>query len=189
MKQRVLTLLVLIGFLSTIPPATGQTAQQPSATPEPQQGSAGGDPIRQLNLTPEQREEVRRIRQSNKEERAAINQRLRDANQALEAELDSDKPDEAVVEQRMRDVGTAQAAAMRMRILTEVRIRRVLTSEQLRVLRGLRQEAQQTQRERFRNERRQQRREALDDGRALQNPRNEPGPLLRRRALQRRARP
>jgi Spy/CpxP family protein refolding chaperone len=185
MKHRVLTILALLAFLSTIPHAAGQTTQQPSATPEPQQG--GGDLIRQLNLTPEQREQVRSIRQANKEERAGANQRVREANQALNKELDSDQPDEAVVEQRMRDLQAAQAEAMRMRILTEVRIRRVLTSEQLGILRVLRQQAQQAERERVRTER-QQRGQALDGGRALQTPRNEPGQFLRRRDL-RRARP
>lgn len=182
MKHRVLTLLALLAFLSTVPAATGQGFQQPSTTPEPQQGNGAGDPIRQLNLTPEQREEIRSIRQSNKEERAAINQRLREANQALETELDADKPDEAVVEQRMRELGAAQSAVMRMRILTEVRIRRVLTVEQLRILRNLRQQARQSERERFRNERQQQRRQAVDGANGLQNQRNEPGQqLLRRR--------
>ena len=185
MKHRVLTLLALLAFLSTVPPATGRNIQQPSPTPEPQQGGGGGDPIRQLNLTPEQREQIRSIRQSNKEERAAINQRLRDANQALEETLDSEKPDEEVVEQRLRDVAAAQSAAMRMRILTEVRIRRVLTTEQLGILRTLRQQAHQIERERFRNERQQKRREALDGDRGLQNQPNRAGRYLRRRDLQR----
>jgi Spy/CpxP family protein refolding chaperone len=189
MKHRVLTLLALLAFLSTVPPATGQATQQPSATPEPQQSGAGGDLIQQLNLSPEQREQIRSIRQSNKDERAAINQRLRQANQSLDEALDSDKPDEAVVEQRMRDVGAAQAAAMRMRILTEVRIRRVLTAEQLGILRNLRMQARQLEREKFRNGRQQQRRQALDSGQGLQNPRNEPGQFLRRRDLQRKPRP
>ncbi|HEV7473889.1 MAG TPA: periplasmic heavy metal sensor [Pyrinomonadaceae bacterium] len=180
MKHRVLTLLALLAFLSTIPATNGHTVQQPSATPEPQQGGPGADPILQLNLTPEQREQIRSIRQANKEERATINQRLREANQAMEEALDSDKPDESAIEQRLRDLGAAQAAAMRMRILTEVRIRRVLTVEQLGILRTLRLQARQLERARFRNERQQQRRQALDGGRGTQN---QPGQLLRPRDL------
>lgn len=183
MKHRVLTLLALLAFLPMIPSAVAQGIQEQSTAPEPQQANTGGDPIRQLNLSPEQREEIRSIRQSNKEERAAINQRLRAANQALEAELDADKPDEAVVEQRMREVGAAQAAAMRMRILTEVRIRRVLTVEQLRILRNLRQQARQTERGRIREERQQQRRQTVDGANGLQNQRNEPGQQLFRRRV------
>ena len=139
----------------------GQTAQQQPAAPETQQGGVGGDPIRQLNLTPEQREQIRSIREHNKVERAAINERVRDSNLALEEALNSDNPDEAVVEQRVREVAAAQAAAMRMRILTEVRIRRVLTAEQRIILRSLQQQAKEIRRERLlvAPEERQQRRE------------------------------
>lgn len=182
-KGRMLTLLALLAFSAAVPATSGQALQQPPATPEPQQGGPGGDPIRQLNLTPEQREQVRSIREANKTERAEINQRVREANRALEEVLDTENPDEVVVEQRMRDLGAAQAAAMRMRIFTEVRIRKVLTQEQRGILRSLRQQARQLDRGRIRNERQQQRRQALDGASDPQNP------LLQRRDLQRKPRP
>ena len=165
----------------------GQTPpqEQQQTTSDARQGGFGGDPIRQLNLTPEQREQIRTIRETNKVERAAIGVRVREANRALEEALDSDEPDEAVVEQRMRDLGAAQSEAMRMRILTEVKIRRVLTREQLKILRGLRLQARQTERERMRTERQLQRRQVLDGAPALQNQRNGAVPLIRRRDLRR----
>lgn len=183
---RLLTLLALLGFLAAYP-VHGQTPQQQQAAPETQQGPAGGDPIRQLNLTPEQREQIRSIREHNKQERAQINDRVRDSNRALEEALNSDNPDEAIVDQRVRDVAAAQAAAMRMRILTEVRIRRVLTVEQRNILRSLQQQAKETRRERLQvaPEERQQRRE---ERRSLQNQRNGIGPLLPRGQNQRRPR-
>ena len=176
---RILTLLALlavIGFPATVGSVSGQTAQQPAASPEPQQG---GDLIRQLNLTPEQREQIRSIRVNNSGERAAIKNHLDEANRALEEALNSETPDEAVVEQRLREVASAQAAAMRMRVLTEIRIRRVLTSEQRRVLRSLQQEAQQYRRERRldnalqRQERRDARQRGVNQGNGL-------GPILPR---------
>lgn len=187
----VLFVIVMLACLAAVQIVSGQTPQQQQQqqTPETQQGNFGGDPIRQLNLTPEQREQIRAIRESNKIERAAIGQRVREANQALEEALDSDEPDEAVVEQRMRDLGAAQSAAMRMRILTEVRIRRVLTREQLVILRGLRLQARRTERERMRSERQLQRGQVLQGAPALQNQRNVAVPLIRRRDLQRRQRP
>jgi len=107
-------------------------------------GEPGGpspqDPITQLRLTPEQRQRIRAIREQNKEQRAAINQRLRESNFALEQALDADNPNEAEIEQRLRDVATAQAASTRMRVMTELSIRRVLTTEQLAVWRVLRQQ-------------------------------------------------
>jgi Spy/CpxP family protein refolding chaperone len=182
---RILTLLALLGIAAAFPAVSGQTVQQQPA-PETQQGATGGDPIRQLNLTPEQREQIRSIREQNKTERAAITGRLQETNRALEETLNSENPDEAVVEQRVHDVAAAQAAAMRMRILTEIRIRRVLTPEQRTLLRSLQQQAKEIRRERLlvTPEERQQRREE----RGLQNQRNGIGPLFPRRENQRRPR-
>ena len=189
MKQsgRLLTLLALLGFLAASP-VYGQTGQQQPAAPETQQGGFGGDPIRQLNLTPEQREQIRSIRERNKEERAAINERVGVANRALQEVLEADNPDEAVVEQRLREVAAAQAATMRMRILTELRIRRVLTVEQRITLRVLQQQAREGRRERLlaTPDEIQQRQE--ERRRVMQNQRNGLGPLTPRRENQRRPR-
>ena len=170
-----LTLLAVIGFPSAVAAVSAQTTQQ-AAAPQPQQG--GGDLIRQLNLTPEQVEQIRSIRENNKSERTAIKDHLDDANRALEEALNSESPDEAVVEQRLREVASAQASAMRMRILTEIRIRRVLTLEQRKLLRSLQQAAQQSRRERLLNnaEQRQERRDERPRG---LNQRNGLRPLRR----------
>lgn len=101
----------------------------------------GGDPIRQLNLSPEQVGKIRAIREENKDERFLVNQRLRQAQRAMDDAINADNPSEALVEQRARELAQAQAAATRMRALTEVRIRRILTAEQLTKLRMLRQQA------------------------------------------------
>ena len=190
---KILMLIVALTCGPAVLSISGQTPQQTSpqqALPEQpqQQGNFGGDPIRQLNLTPEQREQVRAIRESNKAERAEITLRLREANRALQEALDSDSLNEAVVEQRMRELGAAQAAAMRMRIQTEVRIRKVLTREQLVILRNLQLQAQQDERLRRREER-QQRRQVLNGIPALQDGRNQTERQMRRRALQQRQRP
>lgn len=181
LNGRILTLLALLavmGFPATAGSVSAQIAQQPSAAPEPQQ--QGGDLIRQLNLTPEQREQIRSIRVNNSSERAAIKNHLDDANRELEDALNSENPDEALVEQRLREVASAQAAAMRMRILTEIRIRRVLTSEQRKLLRSLQLEAQRSRRERRLDNavQRQERRDARTRG---LNQRNGLGPILPRR--------
>ncbi len=173
-------LLVLLGA-----PAVRAQQQQPQMPDMQQQAPA--DPILQLNLSPEQREEIRSIRQQTKAERAANNDRLRETNQALEAALDADHPDEGLVEQRIRDVAAAQSAQMRMRILTEVRIRRVLTLEQLGTLRTLRQQARDSRRNRRLDNSNGQR--PQDNGLRNQNQRNGIAPLFPGRAQQRRPRP
>lgn len=183
-----LALIAVLVLLVAAPSICGQTAQQQPESTIPQQPSPGVDPIRELNLTPQQREQIRTIRQQNQTERAAINERVRETNRALEALLDSDNPDEAAVEERMREFAAAQAAAMRMRILTEVRIRRVLTPEQRNVLRALRQQANQLRRERQLDNPAETLRRR-EERRSLQNQRNGIGPLFPRRDAQRRTRP
>ena len=99
------------------------------------------DPIEQLRLTPEQRQRIRLIFEENKDERQSINRRVREANVALDQALDAEPVDENVIEQRINDLATAQAAQMRMRIHTEMKIRRELRAEQLATLRRLRLQA------------------------------------------------
>ena len=96
------------------------------------------DPIEQLRLAPEQRQRIRLILEENKDERQSINRRLREANVALDQALDADSIDETVIDQRVNELAAAQAAQMRMRIQTEVKIRRELRPEQLATLRRLR---------------------------------------------------
>ena len=97
-----------------------------------------GDPIEQLRLTPDQRQAIRRIMAESRDERQSTNRRLREANVALDQALDAEPADENLVEQRINELATAQAAQLRMRIHTEMKVRRILRSEQLATLRRLR---------------------------------------------------
>jgi len=96
------------------------------------------DPIEQLRLTPDQRQRIRMIFEENKDERQSINRRVREANVALDQALDAEPTDENVIDQRLNELATAQAAQMRMRVQTELKIRRELRPEQLATLRRLR---------------------------------------------------
>ena len=120
--------LLVLGLAIT---ALGQDPVAPPAPPPPD------DPIRQLNLTPEQRQQIRRLTAETRDERQTTNQRLRAANAALDQALDADPLDENLVEQRINEVAAAQAAQTRMRAHFEMRIRRLLSSEQLAILRRL----------------------------------------------------
>lgn len=124
----VLFLLSAVLFMLTT--ATFTVAQQePAVAP---------DPIEQLRLTPDQRQAIRQIVAESRDERQITNRRLREANVALDQALDAEPTDESVIEQRINDLATAQAAQLRMRIHTEMRIRRILRPEQLATLRRLR---------------------------------------------------
>ena len=97
----------------------------------------GADQIEQLRLSPEQRQRIRLIFEENKTDRQQINRRVREANVALDQALDAQPTDETLIEQRLNELAAAQAAQMRMRVRTELRIRRELRPEQLVTLRQL----------------------------------------------------
>ena len=101
----------------------------------------GADSIEQLHLTPEQRQKIRMIFEETKTERQQINRRLREANVALDQALDAEPTNQNVIEQRLNELAAAQTAQMRMRIQTELKIRRELRPEQLAILRQLRLQA------------------------------------------------
>lgn len=96
------------------------------------------DPIEQLRLTPDQRQRIRAILEQNKEDRQMTNRRVREANVALDQALDAEQMDENLIDQRINDLTAAQGAQLRMRIRTELQIRRELRPEQLATLRRLR---------------------------------------------------
>ena len=125
-------------FIALIAVALFLTIASPAfATQDPAQDFPA-DPIEQLRLTPEQRQRIRVILEQNKPERQSTNRRLREANVALDQALDADPVNESVIEQRVNDLAAAQAAQLRMRIETEIKIRRELRPEQITVLRRLR---------------------------------------------------
>ena len=125
-RLSIVTLLMLVSAISA-------TAQDQPATAAPP-----ADPIQQLNLTPQQRQQIRRLTEETREERQTTNRRVRDSQVALNQALDAEPVDENVVNQRINELAAAQAAQLRMRIGMELRIRRLLYPEQLATLRRLR---------------------------------------------------
>ena len=130
MKPKSFTLTCLSVAILLLAAVTVVSAQQEPGSPT--------DPIEQLRLTPDQRQAVRRIMAEGRDERQSTNRRLREANVALDQALDAEPADENLVEQRINELATAQAAQLRMRIHTEMKIRRILRTDQLATLRRLR---------------------------------------------------
>jgi len=169
----VFTALFGIALLTNASAAVAQ--QMPGDLPQVRGNQNGppGDPIRQLNLSVDQIDKIRSIREQGKDDRVAFNQRLRQAQMALDEAIETDNASEAMVEQRSRELAEAQAAVTRLRALTELRIRRVLTPEQLTKLRTLKQQAIQFRQERQNQlqepmrprDRMQRRRDALQQNR------------------------
>jgi Spy/CpxP family protein refolding chaperone len=122
---------ILASLLFVLTVATFAVGQQQDLPVAP-------DPIEQLALSPQQRQAIRQIVNENKDERQMTNRRVREANVALDQALDAEPSDENLIEQRINELASAQAAQLRMRIHTEMRIRRVLRPEQIATLRRLR---------------------------------------------------
>lgn len=146
--------------------ASAQAQGAPPAQPR-QPGAArarqgarmrGGNLVQRLNLTPEQRRQLRQIRTQGEPEARELTRRVRLARRALDEAIYSDAAQDALVEQRSRELAAAQAALVRLRAATELKVRRVLTAEQLQTFRELRRQAarQQLLQRRLRGARRQQ---------------------------------
>jgi len=130
-----LTLPLIALILSVCSVAYGQAPQDQPVNAPPQDTP---DLLGRLRLSPDQIQRIRLIQRDTKDERVAVGQRLREANRALEESLDAENADESVIDERMRDVNAAQNAQLRLRIQTELRIRRVLNPEQRAMLRDIR---------------------------------------------------
>ncbi|HJU93143.1 MAG TPA: periplasmic heavy metal sensor [Pyrinomonadaceae bacterium] len=126
--RTLITLFAVVLLLTVVTPVLAQDSAQ----------EFPADPIEQLRLTPEQRQRIRLIVEQNKHERQSTNRRLREANVALDQALDTYPIHESVIEQRLNELAEAQKAQLRMRIDTEIKIRRELRPEQLAILRDLR---------------------------------------------------
>lgn len=177
MKALLKNILPIFAFalvLSFSATAIAQSPQDPQPDAPPPNGPPPNvvDLIPRLNLTQDQIQRIRMIQRDGKEERSVLGLRLREANRALDIALDEDVLDENVIQQRIQDLSIAQAAQLRHRVQTEIRIRRVLTQEQLATLRVLKGDAI-----RQRQEERRPNRPAVDSFR--QNQRNGMAPINR----------
>src|SRR5437588_10919356 len=141
--------------------ARAQTAAaSPQERAQQQEGAAAqanpNDPVSllgQLNLSQEQIGQMRAIQGESVPQARELTRRLNQARRALDEAIYSDTVDESLIEQRARDVAEAQAALVRLRAQTELRIRRVLTPEQLQTFRQLHQQALLEQQQKRREQR------------------------------------
>jgi Spy/CpxP family protein refolding chaperone len=143
--------LILLLTLSAEARAQEQQQQQPTQPPQqeqsaqPRQSKQGNNLMQRLNLTPEQRTQLREIRLRNEPEARELTRRVRLARRALDEAIYADAVNESLIEQRAHALSDAQAALVQLRAATELKVRRVLTTEQLQLFRDLRIQAQRQQ--------------------------------------------
>jgi Spy/CpxP family protein refolding chaperone len=189
-KRTAATATILFIFLLAVS-SSRVLAQNPGDAPQGDQAQAnqGADWKVQLKLTPDQLEKIRAITEQNRVEGQPIRRRVNQAQRALEEAIYSDNVNESEIEQRARELAEAQAAQVRMRAMTELSIRRVLTPEQLNTFRAIRQE----QASKLRETQIKRRQENANQPKPLNNKRLENGikqqtPNERRTALPRKLR-
>jgi len=142
---------VCLGLALLLSPLCAPAAAQEQDEPEARPSATPGRPARELNLmqrlnlTREQRQRLREIRQQSEPELRDLARRVRLARRALDEAVYADAADEALVEQRSRELAVLQNLLTHTRAVTELKVRRVLTDEQLRLFRNLRRQAQRRQ--------------------------------------------
>lgn len=109
------------------------------------QGDRGRRPnlLAELGLSPEQRQQIRRLNADKKLIVRDAQQRLREANRNLDRAIYADNVNEAEVQARLKDVQTAQAELIKIRFTNELAVRKILTGEQIAKFRALRQQFMQ----------------------------------------------
>ena len=138
-----LGLLAVCGFA-----LTGVTTAQDNGSSEPQPDvhqpnvnrprENRGDLFRQLGLSPEQIQQIRKMNIERRPQTNEAQRRLREANRALDEAIYADQVDDAEFEARLKDFQSAQAEIQRLRFTNELSVRRILTPEQLVRFRELR---------------------------------------------------
>ncbi|MEJ7846758.1 MAG: hypothetical protein WKF92_01575 [Pyrinomonadaceae bacterium] len=148
-SSKLITLIAVVIF-----PVLFVNAQEDEQNERP--GRQRPNLIRELGLTPEQIKQVRQINQETKPLMAAAQDRLRNANRALDVSIYSDGVQQTDVNQRLTDFQAAQAEVAKIRFMKELAVRKILTAEQLTQFREMRKrfgEARENMQERRRGKR------------------------------------
>lgn len=134
-----LILLVTVAFCTVS--LAQETDEQPANTVN--QPDFRATALRQLGLTREQLQRIRRLNQERKPRVDAAQMRFRRANRALDEAIYSDTATDTEIEERLKEFQLAQADLAKLRFMGELGVRRVLTPEQLTRFRNLRQRFEQ----------------------------------------------
>lgn len=135
-----ITAFVLFLLIIAAAPAIAQDPE-PSASDEPRQARQQRRPnlLRDLDLTPEQ---VQQLQQLNRERRplmAEAQKALREANRELDETIYADRVSDGDVADKIRTYQAAQAEVARLRFENELEVRKILTTDQLVKFREARQ--------------------------------------------------
>lgn len=123
------------------PPDDRKMGPPPDGQGLPPNGRQGdrGQLLRELGLSQEQFQQIRRMNQERKPIMDAAHRRLNEANRALDQAIYADTLNEQDIEAKMKEVQAAQSEMVRLRFMNELQVRKILTPEQLVKFRDLRE--------------------------------------------------
>jgi Spy/CpxP family protein refolding chaperone len=140
MKTNLTRLILLLALALSGMSVYGQDeTPQPGPTPDVNKPNQQFRIMRELGLTQDQVQQIRRINAQRREITQEAQTKLREATRALDTAIYSENVSEEEVKLRMRDVQLAQAEMIKVKTMTEYMIRKVLTPEQLEKFRQLRE--------------------------------------------------
>jgi len=150
-------LLVCLLSLSSFSAVNAQEEMPPADAPQKEFNRAAPRPnlLRELGLTREQIQQIRRINFNRKSIMMDAQRRVREATRNLDRAIYADALNENEITARLKDLQNAQAEIARLRSSNELEVRKILTPEQLVKFRELRQRFAEV-RENFDNRRNNQ---------------------------------
>jgi Spy/CpxP family protein refolding chaperone len=148
-NNRFKTFILLAASFVFVSAAAAQDPRPPDSTEQQRpamkpQNDRQFDLLHSLGLTEEQTQQIRKIHLDQKPLMDAAQKRLRESNRALNEAIYSDQLNEADVQVRLRALQVARGEVEKIRFMTELSVRRILTPEQLVRFRELRERFEKT---------------------------------------------
>lgn len=125
------TALIFAAWLLTV---SFSTVRAQTETPPAQQSfnqKQRSNFLAELNLSPDQIQQIRRINREQQPLKRAAQQRLQAAKSSLDRAIYADDLDEREIQVLLKEMQTAQTEVFRIKAMNEVEIRKVLAPEQL----------------------------------------------------------
>jgi Spy/CpxP family protein refolding chaperone len=134
-------LLVCLLSLLSFSTANAQEEMPPADAPQKEFNRPAPRPnlLRELGLTPEQIQQIKQLNSDRKPLMMDAQRRVREATRNLDRAIYADALNETEIAARLKDLQNAQAEIARLRSSDELKVRKILTPEQLVKFRELRQ--------------------------------------------------
>lgn len=133
-KFNLRSLIFTAWLLTTVFFSTVSAQEEPLSNDAPKQNpnqARRPNLLAELNLSPDQIQQIRRINREKQPLIREARQRVKEANSSLDKAIYADVADETEIQNRLKEAQTAQAEFHKIRSLTEYAVRKILNPDQL----------------------------------------------------------